>query len=162
MVLEELINKTNHYNLENNLALIYKKPTPIGIVDVSFNNKGKQIDKAYFKEPSTLDYNGLYKGKYIEFEAKETLNKTAFPLKNFHLHQINHIRKVIEHKGIVFIIIKMNNLVYLLKGEDFLSYIDNHERKSIEYNYLKEKGYLLKENYLKGLNFLEIIDKIYL
>ena len=38
------------------------------------------IKKAFFKEPSTLDYSGIYNGKYIEFDAKECHNKTSFPL----------------------------------------------------------------------------------
>ena len=89
MNLENLINETNEYYLENDIALIFKKPTPIGIAKVSYNSFGKSIDKAYFKEQSTLDYNGLYKGKYIEFDAKETQNKTSFPIANVHNHQIN-------------------------------------------------------------------------
>lgn len=155
MDLENLINRTNEYYLEINRALIYKKPTPIGIVEGNY----KKITNAYFKAPSTLDYNGLYKGKYIEFEAKETNCKTSFPLRNIHAHQIEHIRKVIEHKGICFIIIMMNGLCYLLNGFDFIRYIDNNDRKSIEYDYIMKKGYLLKENY-NGLNYLDIVDEL--
>ena len=80
MDLESELNITNNYYKEKDLALIYKKPTPIGIVDVSYKNQKKMIEKAYFKEQSTLDYNGLYKGRYIDFDAKVTKNKTAFPL----------------------------------------------------------------------------------
>lgn len=155
MDLENLINRTNEYYLEINRALIYKKPTPIGIVEGNY----KKITNAYFKAPSTLDYNGLYKGKYIEFEAKETHCKTSFPLRNIHDHQIKHIRKVIEHKGICFIIILMNGSCYLLNALDFIYYIDNNDRKSIEYDYIIKKGYLLKENY-NGLNYLDIIDDL--
>ena len=70
MNLENALNLTNDYYLKTDLALIYKKPTPIGVVDVSYTNNKKIIEKAYFKEQSTLDYNGLYRGKYIEFDAK--------------------------------------------------------------------------------------------
>ena len=156
MDLENLINKTNEYYLDINRALIYKKPTPIGIVEGNY----KKITNAYFKCPSTLDYNGIYKGKYIEFEAKETKCKTSFPLQNIHEHQIIHIRKVLEHNGICFIIISMNGLIFLLNGKDFLNYIDTTQRKSIEYNYIKTTGHLLRETY-NGLNYLDIIDNIY-
>ena len=77
MDLEELINETNKYYLEIDKAIIYKKPTPIGIDKVCYDNNSKIITKAYFKEPSTLDYNGLYKGRYVEFEAKETKSKSV-------------------------------------------------------------------------------------
>ena len=111
MNLETAINSSNEYYLLEDRALIYKKPTPIGVVDVSYANHKKTIEKAYFKEQSTLDYNGLYRGKYIEFDAKETLNKTAFPLSNIHEHQTKQIRNVIKHGGIVFLIIRINNIL---------------------------------------------------
>ena len=159
MDLETLINETNEYYLDNDIALIYKKPTPIGIAKTSFNMYGKVIDKAFFKEQSTLDYNGLYKGKYIEFDAKETKNKTSFPLANVHAHQISHIRNVIRHNGIVFLIIKMNCFYYLLYEKDFIDYIDNNDRKSIPYEYILEKAHVIKEAYNPALDYIKIIDK---
>ena len=161
MDLEDLINETNKYYLEIDKALIYKKPTPIGIDKVSFENNSKIITKAYFKEPSTLDYNGLYKGRYVEFEAKETQSKTAFPLSNIHKHQIDHLKKVILHNGIGFLIIRMNNVDYYLDGKNLLLYINNNDRKSIPYEYIVDNGYELKYNYNKGINYLDIVDKLY-
>ena len=81
MDLEAIINEACNYYLEMDLAIIYKKPTPIGVIDVDYKN-GAVINKAYFKEPSTLDYNGIYKGKYIEFDAKESKSETSFPIKS--------------------------------------------------------------------------------
>lgn len=161
MDLEGEINEANEYYLEIEKALIYKKPTPIGIVDVNYENNSKVITKAYFKEPSTLDYNGIYKGKYIEFEAKETKQKTSFPLKNIHPHQIKHLGKVIKHGGISFLIIKINNLNYLLDGNDFLNFINNTKSQSIPYNYIKEKGKLIDYHYSKGIDYLNVVDKLY-
>ncbi len=160
MDLENIINEANLYYLENDIALIYKKPTPIGVVKVSYENNKQVITKAYFATESTLDYNGLYKGKYVEFDAKSTLSKTSFALNNVHPHQIKHIRNVIRHGGIVFLIISMNNYIYLLNGPDFISYIDNHTRKSIPYDYIKEYGYILEYNYNKGVNYLKYVDLI--
>lgn len=161
MDLESDLNLSNEYYREINRALIYKKPTPIGVSDVSYSPKGKIIERGFFKEPSTLDYNGLYRGKYIEYEAKVTQNKTSFPLANIHPHQIKHVRKVIEHNGIVFLIIKMNEIVYLLKGDDFIEYIDSHERKSIPYEFIEENGYKIKYGYNPILDYLEVVDEIY-
>lgn len=161
MDLEECINHSNEYYLENDIAVIHKKPTPIGVVDVAYIEGKKIIKKAYFKEPSTLDYNGLYQGKYIDFDAKETQNKTAFPISNVHTHQIEHMKKVIQHDGITFLIIKMNHEIYLLPGEDFTSFLEKETRKSIPYSYLKEKGHLIKEGFAPRLDYLKIIDMIY-
>ncbi len=161
MHLETEINLSNEYYLKNDRALIYKKPTPIGVVDVSYKNHKKIIEKAYFKEQSTLDYNGLYRGKYIEFDAKETLNKTAFPLSNIHEHQTGQIRNVIKHGGIVFLIIRMNSINYLLTGDDYISYIDTMNRKSISYNYIQEKAHIIKEAYQPQLDYLKVVDEVY-
>ena len=160
MDLENIINDTNEYLLSKDIALIYKKPTPIGVVKVSYENNKQVITKGYFASPSTLDYNGLYKGKYIEFDAKNTESKTSFPLSNIHTHQLKHIRNVIKHKGIVFLIISMRDEFYLLNGIDVINFIDNNDRKSIPYKYIKEFGYLLEYNYTKGLNYLKYVDVI--
>ena len=56
----------------------------------------------------------------------------------------------------------MNNIVYLLKGSDFLDYIDNHDRKSIPYDYIKEKGYIIKYGYNPALDYLKIVDEIFI
>jgi recombination protein U len=75
MTLESDINSSNKYYLDNDIALIYKKPTPIKVVKVNYiKNK---ITEGYYEVPSTTDYNGIYKGKYIDFEAKETKSKTS-------------------------------------------------------------------------------------
>ena len=74
MTLEEDLNETNEYYRERNIAIIHKKPTPVQIVKVDYPKRSAAVIKeAYFKQASTTDYNGVYKGKYIDFEAKETL-----------------------------------------------------------------------------------------
>lgn len=156
MKLEDDINVTNKYYLDNNIAVIYKKPTPIALVKVDYKNN--VINEAYFKTPSTTDYNGIYKGKYIDFEAKETTSKTSFPLSNIHEHQVIHLKKVIEHGGISFIIVRFTSFseTYLLETE----YIDVGNRKSIPYSHFKKYGYLIKEGYSIRLDYLKIVDKL--
>ncbi len=161
MDLETMLNNSNNYYLELDKAVIHKKPTPIGVVKVSYKDNHKIIDRGYFKEQSTLDYNGIYKGKYIDFEAKVTQNKTSFPLSNIHAHQIEHMKRIIKHGGITFLIISINQIVYLLKGEDFLDYIQTHQRKSIPYDFIKTYGYEIKYTYAPELDYLKIVDKIY-
>ena len=163
MGLEDDINVTNKYYVDNNIAFIYKKPTPIQVTKIDYSNKGMMIKEAFFKEPSTTDYNGLYRGMYIDFEAKETNNKTSFPLANIHPHQINHIRNIINNGGIGFLIVRFNKLYkdFLLLGKDFIDYIDNNDRKSIPLEYFKEKGYILENSYMPRIDYLKIIKTIY-
>lgn len=157
MTLEHEINDTNKYYLENNIAVIHKKPTPVKVL----KRVNEKIVKAHFEKPSTTDYNGLYKGKYIDFEAKETKNTTSFPLDNIHLHQINHIRNVINHGGICFIIVRFTKLneTYLLFGKDFILFIESNKRKSIPIEYFKEKGHIIKDKLMPMVDYLEIINK---
>src|SRR5574344_2227158 len=127
MGLEADINCTNEYYLLKNIASIYKKPTPITIAKVDYSNQ--VIKEAYFKTPSTTDYNGIYKGKYIDFEAKETKNKTSFPLSNIHEHQIEHLKRIVKHGGIGFIIVRFVTLdkTYLLLEKELTSYLNNND-----------------------------------
>lgn len=157
MDLEYLLNITNDNYIDKKRAYIYKKPTPIGIVKVNYAKA--KIEEAYFQKPSTLDYNGIYKGYYIEFDAKVT-QKDYFPLVNVSSHQIEHIRHIYEEKGIVFLLIMIKDEYYVLMGKDFLDFLDNNKRKSIPYSYIKDKGYEIKYNFSKGLDYLEVIDRI--
>lgn len=158
LTLEHLIEDANRYYRDEDIAYIYKKPTPIRVVKTDFKNGGKKITEAFYEAPSTLDFNGIYKGKYIEFDAKECLNKTSYPLSNIHEHQIKHIRNIYNHGGIVFLIIWMNEKYYILKGKDLIEFIDNNERKSIPYEYIKTKGIEIKLT-LRGLDYLSKLDK---
>lgn len=157
MTLESELNDSNRYYLEHDIAVIYKKPTPVKVV--------KQVDSkivdAYFEKPSTTDYNGLYKGKYIDYEAKETKSNTSFPLFNIHAHQIKHIKNVIKHNGISFLIVRFTylNETYLLFGKDFIEFIDHSDKKSIPITYFKEKGYLIKDKLAPRIDYIEVLDK---
>src|SRR5699024_410499 len=107
MALDEDIDVTNKFYLDTDKAIIYKKPTPIPIVIVHYPKRSAAvITEGYFQAKSTTDYNGLYRGEYIDFEAKETKNKTRFPLANIHEHQLNHMKQIVQHGGICFMIIR--------------------------------------------------------
>lgn len=162
MFLEKILNDSNTFYNKEGKALIYKKPTPIKPLDVSYESrKTTYIKKAVFETISTLDYNGVYKGKYIEFDAKETKNKTSFPLSNIKTHQIDHIRNVLKHDGIIFLIIFMNDIFYLFDGKLLIDFISGFERKSIPYEYILDKGYKIEEKYSPRLDYLTIVDTVY-
>lgn len=164
MNLEADLNITNSYYRDIDKAYIYKKPTPIKIVDVDYKSRQTAvITKAYFAEPSTTDYNGLYKGKYIDFEAKETKSKTSFSLRNIHTHQIKHLSNIINHNGIAFLIIRFTTIgkTYLLLAHDLVNYINSSKKKSIPLSFIEENGYKINSKINPRLDYLEIIDKIY-
>lgn len=165
MSLECDLNNTNNYYLEKDIAVIYKKPTPIKIVKVVFDiKKNATIKEAFFEKPSTTDYNGLYKGKYLDFEAKEVKNKKSFPLSNINAHQIKHIENIINHQGIAFLIIRFNllNKTFLLKGETLISYLKNSEKKSIPIDIFIKEGFEIKETLQPRINYLKIVDEQFL
>lgn len=162
MGLEYDLNSTNQYYLDIDRAIIYKKPTPITINKVDYKSRiDAVIKEAHFKIPSTTDYNGIYKGKYIDFEAKET-KQLFFPLANIHAHQIKHLESIEKHGGIGFIIVRFTtiNETYLLFTIKLIEFINTYTRKSIPIDYFKSNGYLIKEKYTPRLDYLKIIDEI--
>lgn len=165
MDLESDINQSNTYYKEINKALIYKKPTPIKVQDVKYSSHGVLIEKAFFESPSTTDYNGIYKGCYIDFEAKETKSSTSFPLNNIHNHQIKHMMDVIKHGGICFLIVRFTklNITYLLKAEHLKEFLDNNKNKrsSIPLSYFEEYAKVISDSYMPRLDYLKIVDEIY-
>ena len=163
MNFEAIINESNEYYLSNNIAIIHKKPIPIQIVKVDYPSRSAAVIKeAYYKVPSTTDYNGIYKGKYIDFEAKETNNKTSFPLSNIHEHQIMHLLEINRHNGISFVLIyfKVLDEVYLLESTALKKYYERSKtgRKSISIDEMKQDGYYIKEGYTPRIDYLKIVD----
>ena len=121
-----------------------------------------RVMDGFFESPSTLDYNGVYKGYYIEFDAKETKSKTSFTINNVHTHQIEYIKKVIRHGGIVFLIVRFSTLNkdYILKGEELITFINDNNRKSIPLEYFEKNCYKLELKYAPRLDYIKIIDKL--
>ncbi len=164
MSLENDINVTNEDYLKADVAVVFKKPTPVTIVNVDYPKRAAaKITEAYFKIPSTTDYNGIYKEKYIDFEAKECHSKTSFPFSSIHPHQIEHLRRVLRHGAIAFIIIRMSyyGKDYLIDAEDFIEYYDSSKRKSLSLEWIKENGYLIKNGYQRPCDYLQTVDKVY-
>lgn len=163
MSLEADIVKTNNYYLSIKLANIHKKPTPVQIVSVDYPKRSAaKITEAYFKLPSTTDFNGIYKGKYIDFEAKECNSLNSFPFSSIHKHQIEHIEDIIKLDGIGFIIIRFTKYdkTYLIEGKKFIDFYNKTTRKSIPFSWIEENGYIIPFNYLKPVDYLKIVERI--
>lgn len=166
MTLEGDIEATNQFYLDKQRAVIYKKPTPVQVVTVSYPARNKaKITEAYYKTPSTTDFNGVYKGYYIDFDAKETSSKTSIPLKNIPEHQIIHLKRIVDAGGIGFMIVYFsvyNEYYYLpfdVLYEHYLSSITGG-RKSITYETFKTLTYPIKFGFNPRIDYLKIIDDI--
>jgi recombination protein U len=124
-------------------------------------NKAK-ITEAYYQTPSTTDYNGIYKGHYIDFDVKESRNKTSFPLKNIHAHQIEHLKSVHEHGGLAFLIIhlKTDDTYWLLPYNALAYYVKRaiKGRKSMTHEELKKESLPIREGLRPRLDYLKAID----
>jgi recombination protein U len=165
MRLEDEINESNKYYRAHDIAVIYKKPTPVQIVKVDYPKRSRAVIKeAYFRQASTTDYNGVYQGHYIDFEAKETTNKNTFPLKNFHQHQIDHLRSCLQQGGICFVIIKYVTLnrYFIMPASKLFKYWEaqkNDGPSSIQLSEIENDSYEITSNYNPTLPYIEIINK---
>lgn len=164
--LEDEINETNTYYLNQQIAIIHKKPVPVQIVKVEYPSRSAAvIREAYFRTPSTTDYNGVWNGYYIDFEAKETESKTSFPLKNVHQHQILHMRDVTNQKGIAFTIVKFSSLdryfvVPFTILDDAWRVMEKGGRKSIPLSIFETKTIEIRPGYNPRIDYLTAIQKL--
>ena len=166
MDLEGLINESNEYYLVNDYAVIHKKPTPVQIVKVDYPMRSKAvITEAYYKTPSTTDYNGIYRGKYIDYEAKET-NNLSFDFKHIFEHQVEHLHKVALMGGIAFVIIYFKKVdeIYITDINKFYELWTSGKkdgRRSIKLETFKEIGALVPRSYTPPVDYLKAVDEIY-
>ncbi len=162
MNLEDDINASNEWYRDEDVCVITKRPTPINIVKVDYS-KGARITDAYFEKQSTTDYNGVYKGHYIDFEAKNTKSRTSFPFANIELHQIEHLERVLRHGGIAFFIIEfqLKDEVYLIDAKHIIERYRNGPKKSLTYEEIKENGVLVERSYNPRLKYIDAVDKLY-
>lgn len=164
--LEDDLSESNAYYLSNNIAVIHKKPVPIQIVNVNYPSRSAAvITEAYFRTPSTTDFNGIWNGKHIDFEAKETKSKTSFPLQNIHEHQIEHMKSVMKQDGITFIIVGFTSLErYFVVPYDIIEAKWNRMkkggRKSIALAEFEEEAIEIELGYMPTLDYLKVIDAL--
>jgi recombination protein U len=162
MTFEHDINVSNQYYLDKDKAVITKRPTPINVVKVDYQS-GAKITHAYFEKQSTTDYNGIYRGKYLDFEAKSTLSMSSLPIANITIHQRKHLEKIVNHGGIAFLLISFNKRdeIFVLKAEDFLIFTSKENRKSLPYAWIQAKGALVSVQYQPRLDYLSAVDRLF-
>lgn len=166
MSFETAINASNDYYLAHGIAVIHKKPTPVQIVKVDYPKRSRaKIVEAYFRQASTTDYSGVFKGRYIDFEAKETRQKTAMPLKNFHDHQIEHMKGVIAQDGICFVLMHFSTLkqTYYLPAIFLIDFYQAERgKRSMPLTYIQEHGFNIELASFPQVPYLDIIEQHFL
>lgn len=162
MLFENAINLSNEYYLQKGIANIHKKPTPIQVVKVDYpKRQASKIVEAYYKTPSTTDYNGIYKGKYIDFEAKETI-KGLFSFKHIYSHQVEHLMSIKKLGGIAFVIIyfRMYNEIYIFEIDVFYNLYKNGTKQSINIDDAKKYGIKVQTGYTPLIDYLKAVDSL--
>lgn len=165
MRFEEAINQSNDYYLNRGIAVIHKKPTPVQIVKVDYPKRSAAVIKeAYFKDASTTDYNGVYQGNYLDFEAKETKNKTSFPLRNLHEHQINHMRQCLIQQGICFILLWFSSLnrCFLVDSQHIIEAWDKQttNKKSLPLTKIEKIGIEITVGIAPRIPYIQAVDQL--
>ncbi|RAZ70207.1 Holliday junction resolvase RecU [Planococcus maitriensis] len=164
--LEDELNETNSFYLQRGLAVIHKKPVPVQIVRVEYPSRSAAvIREAYFQAPSTTDYNGIWQGRYIDFEAKETEIRTSFPLKNIHEHQVHHMADIIRHGGLAFLIIRFSSLdrYFVLPFETLETYwkrMVTGGRKSMTLAEVEESSVEVKPGAFPRIDYLSVLHQL--
>lgn len=160
MAFEMMIDMVNKQYAARNIALINKRPTPVKVL----KSKGTKVLSGYFEEKSTVDYDGVYEGKSITFEAKSVDGK-RFDLKNIHKHQLEYLQKAQKHGAHSFFLIEFRAMrevffVTLSFVENYIRRAEQGGRKSIPYDDFTVYGYTVERGNEVSLDYLAIIDKL--
>ncbi|MDE5165090.1 Holliday junction resolvase RecU, partial [Streptococcus pneumoniae] len=93
---------------------------------------------------------------------KETKQKRAIPMKNFHPHQIQHMEQVLAQQGICFVLLHFSSQqeTYLLPAFDLIRfYHQDKGQKSMPLEYIREYGYEIKAGAFPQIPYLNVIKE---
>lgn len=152
--LELIIDKQNKLYINRNIAYVRKVPTNVRILGT--NNRGQvrgNLMRGYF-----CDYVGVYKGRMLEFDAKQT-NGKSLSFDNVRANQELALETVHKMGGYAFLIVhfKELNRYFRLAWSDYSHIKSNTERKSLSLQHFEEYAHEIEEgkngilDYLGGL-----------
>lgn len=157
---ENLIDYTNNVYRDKGIALINKRPTPMKIIGKTRGNQ----HICTFAEKSTVDYDGIYRGKAIVFEVK-SINLKRLPLDVIQKHQIEYLEKAEKQGAVSFLIFEMRPTrdVFFVTNKMLQKYVKKAEkggRKSISLDDLEVYAQLVNQGNGIPLDYLSIVDKL--
>ena len=144
--LEDMINHTNEYYRQKNLALVQKIPTPI--TPIKIDKDSSQITLAYFEKDSTVDYIGVVQG---------------VTMRNIHEHQIKFMSDFEKQDGVSFLVIMFtgrNRLYYMRFSEleGFLERAKNGHPNNFKYDEL-DPDYFVESKGGALVHYLEPLSR---
>ncbi|MBB6452004.1 recombination protein U [Salirhabdus euzebyi] len=160
MSFENTVNYTNNLYNHKGKAIINKRPTPMKIIGKTRGNQHLCI----FSEKSTVDYDGIYLGKPVVFEAKTTKLK-RFPLDMITDSQVEYLQQAEKHGAVSFVLIEMRivNDVFLIPNnmlQKYLKAANKGARKSIPLQDLEIYAHLVTTQNGVPLDYLSVVDKL--
>lgn len=155
--LENVIDKANNKYRNVGVADVRKVPTPVKIL----NNTGNRIT-GHLEKATWVDYSGVFKGKAIIFDAKET-GITNLPLDSIHTHQYELLKSWHRKGAIAFLIVyfKLYDKYYLLTFETLRGawkLRENGGRKSIAYKTFENECIEVKSKDGYTLHYLDALE----
>ncbi|PEU35546.1 Holliday junction resolvase RecU [Bacillus toyonensis] len=160
MAFEKLINLSNEMYQREGVALINKRPTPVKVL----KSTGGRVLNGFYEAKSTVDYDGVYKGRAVAFEAKSTQSLTRFDLSNIAQHQLDYLEKAEKMGAICFFLIEFSKdqTVFLVPTSVVQSYVRmSHQpngKKSISRADFDIYGYLVEQTERAPVDYLQYID----
>ena len=156
MLLEKIINKTINYYIENKIGFFAKNHLNIQFQSVVDSKTSKiiKLNNSFIKNKSTVDYYGIFNGKYVTFEAKST-EENFLPFANIKPHQHNHLKMISKMGGVAFYLIMFKKFMKI-----FLVYADDipfDTQKSISYEEIKKIGIEIEIIFPGIIDFVSII-----
>ncbi|MFC0854385.1 Holliday junction resolvase RecU [Halalkalibacter oceani] len=160
MAFEMAINIVNDLYKGRGIALINKRPTPVKVL----KSRGTKITSGYYEEKSTVDYDGVYKGRAIMFEAKST-KRPHFPLSMVTAHQVDYLDRAHRNGAIAFLLVELavKRRVYYMPYQLLAYYLMRAKkggRKSVAQEELEQYGYVVERGRGVPFDYLAVVDKI--
>lgn len=148
--LEAYVNTANDYYMSCGSCAVFKVPTPKKILWKNCNGYRVPV-KAIYEDKAWVDYTGVVNSIPITFDAKETQNKTSFPLSNIKQHQMEKLDTWVKCGGKAFLIVYFveHEKMYLLSYEILKEYWDSSlkgGRKSIPYKEFEDNCIAIVQN----------------
>ena len=148
--LEALVIQSNHVYRMRQEAVIHQAHAEVKTI------KGM---RPFYKSKAGLDFYGVYDGKYVTFDSKQTASKTSYPLDKIKHHQYNTVIETDKAGGIAFLLVRFSywGETYYLSAEQLKHWWTQKERKSIPYQWFVDNCKVVRSQSAAALDWLSVV-----